>query len=119
MDKVEIKFKLHLHINMDQDLIFIVQLQVLKDNKHHLLDNMEYKVLLVIFIDLVQHTNLLLHTKPAIKTALFKQDINHIKVQHKMFKVQHINHPADQLLKVAQLLKAQDFNPHTNTKNLD
>jgi hypothetical protein len=95
MDKVEIKFKLHLHINMDQDLIFIAQLQVLKDNKHHLLDNMEYKVLLVIFIDLVQHTNLLQHTKLATKTALFKLDINHIKVRPKMFKAQHINHPSE------------------------
>lgn len=92
MDKVEIKFKPHLHINMDQDLIFIVQLQALKDNKHHLQDNMEYKVLLVIYIGLVRHTNLLLHIKQATKTAIFKLDINHIKVQPKMFKVQHINH---------------------------
>jgi hypothetical protein len=32
---------------------------------------------------------------------------------------QLINIQADQLLKVVQLLKDQDFNPHINIKNLD
>lgn len=94
MDKVEINTKHHPHINMDQDLIFIVQLQVLKDNKHQRLDNMEFKVLQVIFIDLEQHTNLLIHIK-LTKTTPFKLDINHTQVQLKTFKVQHINHPLE------------------------